>query len=346
MDLIEDWLNARRRVLKVGQIGTKHGHALGVYRVMQEHPGVDVVGCYEPDVDRRSFCMASGDWDGVVWLDSMDDLLGDSEVVAVASEGANRESLSHTEAIVRAGKHCFYDKPAGDDFHRFMRVMEDAKLRNLQVTLGYMFRKHDGFERISNWVRSGFLGHVFQIRAHMSTWLPERSSGGQFTDRRGLSYHRGGVLYDLGGHMLDQIVWMMGRPERVTSYQQNAASETRDFMDNTLSVLEYSNALVTVEIAAMEPRPMARRFEVYGTDGSAIMEPLEPAGELRLCLTKAKGGYSEGVTMIGLEDRRRYVDTFASFVETIETGAAPLRSYDHELLVQETLLRCTGSLAG
>ena len=139
---------------------------------------------------------------------------------------------------------------------------------------------------------------------------------------------------------------MMGRPERVTSYLQNATSETRDFMDNTLVVLEYSNALVTVDIAAMEPRPMARRFEVYGTEGSAIMEPFEPADQLRLCLTEAKGGYDEGVTMLELEDRRRYVDPFAAFVETIQGDATPLRTPDHELLVQETLMRCTGGLPG
>ena len=227
---------------------------------MREHPGVEVVGCYEPDAERQAFCAESGDWDDAVWFDSIDEILDNPEIVAVASEGANRESLAHTEAIIGAGKHCFYDKPAGDDFHRFMRVIEDARAQNLQVTLGYMFRKHDGFERMANWVRSGFLGHVFQVRAHMSTWLPERSQGGQFTDRQGLSYHRGGVLYDLGGHVLDQIVWMMGRPERVTSYLQNATSETRDFMDNTLAVLEYSNALVTVDIAAMEPRTDGTTF--------------------------------------------------------------------------------------
>ncbi len=332
--------------MKVAQIGTKHGHAAGVYQVMLEHPGVTVLGCYEPDEDRKAFCIDSGAWDGVHWFDSIDDILTDPDIVAVASEGANRESLAHSEAIVRAGKHCFYDKPAGDDFHRFMRVIEDARRQNLQVTLGYMFRKHDGFERMANWIRSGFLGHVFQIRAHMSTSLPERSVGGQYTDRQGLSYHRGGVLYDLGGHMLDQIVWMMGRPERVTPYLQNAVSETRDFMDNTLAVLDYSNALVTLDIAAMEPSPAARRFEVYGTEGSAIMEPFEPADQLRLCLTEPKGSFDDGVTMIDLEDRRRYVDTFAAFVDTIENGTPPLRTREHELLVQETLMRCTGGLAG
>ena len=141
--------------MKVAQIGTKHGHAAGVYQVMLEHPGVEVVGCYEPDVERQAFCAESGGWEDAIWLDSIDEILDNPEIVAVASEGANRESLAHTEAIVRAGKHCFYDKPAGDDFHRFMRVIEDARDQDLQVTLGYMFRKHDGFERMANWVRTG-----------------------------------------------------------------------------------------------------------------------------------------------------------------------------------------------
>ena len=76
------------------------------------------------------------------------------------------------------------------------------------------------------------------------------------------------------------------------------------------------------------------------------MEPFEPAEQLRLCMSQTKGGYDEGVTMIALGDRRRYVDTFAAFVDTIEHMAPPLRSREHELLVQETLMRCTGGLAG
>ena len=332
--------------MKVAQIGTKHGHARGVLQVMQSHPDVEVVGCYEPDPQRLDWCKNSEAWQDIDWIPSFDDILRDDSIIAVASEGANRESLAHTEAIINAGKHCFYDKPAGDDFHRFLRVIESAREQNLQVTLGYMFRKHDGFERIADWAKSGFLGNVFQIRAHMSTWLPERSQGGQFTDRQGLSYHRGGILYDLGGHMLDQIVWLLGRPQKVTSFLQNATSKTQNFSDNTLAVLEYPNAIATVDIAAMEPRPMARRFEVYGTEGSAIMEPFEPADTLRLCLTEPKAEYSEGENIIKLQDRPRYVDTFAAFIQTIKNNEPPLRTLDHELRVQETLLRCTNSLPG
>ncbi|MEX0762757.1 MAG: Gfo/Idh/MocA family oxidoreductase [Dehalococcoidia bacterium] len=327
--------------IRMAQYGTKHGHAEGVLKVMLDNPDVEVTGVYEPDPGRRQeleFCGHST-WSQVHWYNDPSEFLEDSTVTAVASEGLNQESLGHTEAIVAAGKHVFYDKPAGDDFHRFDRIIEEARRRNLLVQLGYMFRYHDGFSRIADWARSGFLGDVFSMRAHMSTYITE-------AQRAVIAHHRGGILYDLAGHMLDQVVWLLGRPRRVSSFLQRAASETPNFIDNTLGVFEYDSALAFVDIAAMETRPMARRFEVYGTKGSAIMEPFEPAETLRLCLAEPQGEYPAGVSIIQLEDRPRYVKSLEVFVKDLRGEKQPDRSLDHELLVQETLMRATGGLPG
>jgi len=325
--------------VRMAQYGTKHGHAAGVLQVMLDSPNVEVAGVYEPDAERRRRLKEGGvkPWSEVHWYDEASELLDDPAIVAVSSEGLNRESLGHTEQIVSAGKHVFYDKPAGDDFPRFRRVIREARQRGLLVQMGYMFRYHDGFSRIAEWARSGFLGDVFSVRAHMSTNITE-------AQRAVIAYHEGGIFYDLAGHMLDQVVWILGRPERVTPFFQRVASETARFADNTLGVLEYEGALAFVDIAAMEPKPMARRFEVYGTKGSAIMEPFEPAGTLRLCLSEPRGEYPAGATVIRLEHRPRYVDSLTAFIRDIWGEKQPDRSLDHELLVQETLLRTTGGL--
>ena len=83
----------------------------------------------------------------------------------------------------------------------------------------------------------------------------------------------GGVFFDLAGHMIDQICWIQGRPKKIKSFFMNSDSKNRDFHDNTVSIFEYDQSMTIVDIAAMEAKPMARRFEVYGTKGSAIMEP-------------------------------------------------------------------------
>lgn len=323
----------------MAQYGTKHGHAEGVLAVMLANPDVEVAGVYEPDADRRRELETShsGPWSNVRWFASPKDFLEDPGIVAVSSEGRNIESLAQTEEIVAAGRHVFYDKPAGDDWPRFQRVIAEARRKNLLVQLGYMFRYHDGFSRIAGWARSGFLGDVFSVRAHMSTNITQEQ-------RTVIADHNGGIFYDLAGHMLDQVVWLLGPPARVTSFFQNVETRSPAFQDNTLGVFEYDRALAFVDIAAMEARPMARRFEVYGTRGSAIMEPFEPAGSVRLCLDEARGGYKAGVNIVKIEDRPRYVDSLAAFVKDIRGEKPPDRSLEHELLVQETLLRATGKL--
>ena len=326
--------------VRMAQYGTKHSHAGGVLEVMLASPDVEVVGVYEPDPERRRTLEAEGKqpWSDVSWFDSPADFLHDPTVLAVASEGSNAESLDHTEAIVDAGKHVFYDKPAGEDYRRFERIVGKARSAGLQVQMGYMFRHHAGFSRIAEWVRSGLLGDVFSVRAHMSTHLDRPA-------QEAIARHPGGIFYDLSGHMIDQIVWILGRPTKVTSFLRQDATDVPGFSDNTLSVLEYDSAMAFVDIAAVETPPMARRFEVYGTAGSAIMEPFEPPGPIRLCLNEGRGGYPAGVSMVEVEDRPRYVDNLASFVKDIRGEKVPDQSLEHELLVQETILRCTGHVS-
>jgi len=268
-------------------------------------------------------------------------MLDDPAIIAVASEGRNAESLDQTEQLVEAGKHVWYDKPAGDNWQQWQRVVHKAREKKLLVQLGYMFRYHRGFQQLTQWARSGFLGEVFSVRAHMSTCLTEPA-------RRIISVHVGGIFYDLGGHMLDQVVWMLGRPKKVAAFLRNDSGRMPAFKDNTLGVFEFDKALAFIDIAAMEAPPMARRFEVYGSRGSAILvEPFEPGRMIRVCLEEVQPGYQKGEQCVHIPPQDRqvlYEQELAAFLATIEGKQAPDRSYEHELLVQETLLRATGGI--
>ena len=243
------------RKIRMAQYGTKHAHAAGVLSVMLADPDVEVVGLYEPDVDRRRELESSAEapWSQVRWLDDKAEILEDDTVVAISSEGSNLESLDHTEEIVAAGKHVFYDKPAGADYPRFEAVVASAREQGLLVQLGYMFRYNDGFARIAEWARSGFLGDLFAIRGHMSTNIPfERQDPSRLP--------AGGIFYDLAPHMVDQIVWILGRPSRVTSFLREDVIETKGFPNNTLGVFRVPR------------RHGHRRHRSYGAgaDGQAL----------------------------------------------------------------------------
>ena len=331
--------------IRMAQYGTKHGHASGKLLAMQDNADVELVGVYEPDAERRAELEGvDGAYAGVSFLDSEEDILDDGSIVAVASEGLNAESLEQTARIVEAGKHVWYDKPAGDDWGRWKEVVQLAKERQLQIQMGYMLRYHDGFQQIAEWVKNGMLGTVYSVRAHMSTHIPPVAR-----EVIGAS-HVGGIFYDLAGHMLDQIVWLLGRPERVTAFLRNDSGQVPSFSDNTLGVFEYEQAMAWVDIAAMEARPMARRYEVYGSEGSAILvEPFEPGRQIRLCLESPHGSYTQGEQFISIEGPSRqttYERELEAFVGVLSGERAPDRTLDHELLVQETLLRAVGKVEG
>ena len=327
--------------LRMAQIGVKHGHAVGKARSMIENPDVEFTGLFEPDPVAREQAQRGGHYGNIQWHDRLDDALGDPSVTAVSIEGRNDESLGQAQAAIEAGKHLWYDKPAGDDWPGFQRLMADAQARGLLVQMGYMFRYQPGFQQVAEWARSGLLGDVFSVRAHMSTWISVPA-------REIISRHQGGIFYDLAGHMIDQVVWILGRPRRVTTFFRNDATpEIPAFMDNTLGVLEYERGMAVIDIAAMEPRPMARRFEVYGTRGSAITEPFDPGHTIRLTLEEATGGHQKGAQIIQLPEVNRqqmYDRELAAFVATLRGEQPPDRSPEHELMVQETLLRATRGL--
>ena len=328
--------------LRMAQYGTGHGHAGGKLQSMQKNPDVELAGVFEPNSERRATAAARAPFADVHWFDNEAQMLGDGSIVAIASEGRNDESLGQTEAIVAVGKHVWYDKPAGDDWAHAQRVFAAAKAGGIHIQMGYMLRYHESFQQVAEWARSGFLGEVFSVRAHMSTFLPPESQQ-ILADN-----HQGGIMYDLSGHVLDQIVWMLGRPEKVTSFLREDGASVPGFKANGLGVFEFTSAIATVDIAARETRPMARRFEVYGTKGSAIItEPFEPGNRIRLCLDEAREGYKEGEQVVELETRSRqqcYDAELGDFVAVVRDGQAPCRGPDHELVVQETILRVAGEL--
>jgi predicted dehydrogenase len=182
----------------------------------------------------------------------------------------------------------------------------------------------------------------------MSTAIPV--TGGPLS-REGIgNTHQGGIFYDLAGHMLDQVVWHLGRPTRTTLFARNDHTPSVPaFADNTLGVFEFDKALAYVDIAAMEPRPPARRFEVYGTRGTAITEPFDPGDTIRLTLAEPGGEYTAGEQVIKLPTVTRqqmYERELAAFLGVLHGNRPPDRSPEHELLVQETLLRATGRITG
>jgi predicted dehydrogenase len=330
------------RPLRAVLFGAQHSHAAGKARAMAAHPQVDLVGAYEADPAARARAQDNPAFAGLPWFDAPAQFLADPEVVVTCVEGAEGRCVDLARQAVEAGKHVWYDKPAGD-WPAFQQVVESARRQGLYLQMGYMLRYHAAFRRIEAWARSGLLGDLYAVRGHMSTSSPDAT--------RGRQRYPGGVAFQLASHMIDPTLTLFGgRPLRVTSFLRNDATPAvPEYADNTLVVLEFERGLGAIDIAAMEARPHARRFEVYGTRGSAIvLEPFEPGPTIRLCLVEPGEGFQKGEQRVEVPPSPRqeaYRHELNAFVDTLTGRQAPDRTLDHELLVEETLHRAVGTIA-
>lgn len=319
--------------IKVGQIGVKHAHAskLSVFRESDEY---EVVGIVEPDATARAQAEAQAAFRGLPWM-TQEQLLGQSDLQLVLVETPVRELLSAAEACVAAGKHVHLDKPAGESYPQLKRLLSAATERKLLVQMGYMYRYNPAIVLLREFLRRGWLGEVFEIHAVMSKVVDPAS-------RRELAEYPGGIMFELGCHIIDLVIGVAGQPNEVTPYSRRVATAEDSLMDNMLAVFEYSRALATVRSTAVEVDGGDRRqLVVCGTEGTIHIQPLDNPSA-RLTFSKKRGDYSPGYQDVRFPKYTRYVDDAADIARVIRGEKSPDFSMEHDLAVQSSLLRACG----
>jgi len=320
--------------IRCGLLGVGHGHTLGKLEALRGSDDYEFVGVCEPDAAVRSQWENDERLAGVRWL-ARDELLGDDTVSMVAVESNVPRLLPLGRAAIDAGKHIHLDKPAGTSLEAFRSLLDEAARRDLIVQMGYMFRYNPGFDFIRRAVGEGWLGHVYAIHGSMCTDISP-------TARQELAFHPGGMMLELGGHLLDMIVLLLGVPSKVTPFLRHDGDEADGLNDNTLAVFEYERAMAVIDTVAMEAEAFARRrFKVCGTRGTIILEPHEPPA-IQLCLREPVGGYQAGWQGVPIEDVPRYVGDVADLARCIRGEAAFGYPKEHDFGVQQTLLRASG----
>ena len=322
--------------LKVGQIGTAHAHASKL-EVFRDSPDFEVVGIVENSAELRGKAAAQRAYQDLPWM-TREQLLATPGLQLVLVETAVRDLLDNAEACVAAGKHVHLDKPAGESLPHFQRILEQAEKKRLLVQLGYMYRYNPGIVLLRELLQAGWLGDIFEVQAVMSKVVDPQS-------RKGLAEYPGGIFFELGCHITDLVVGVLGPPERVTAFPRQVLPGNDTLLDNMLAVFEYPRALATVKSSAVEVDGGARRhLVVCGTLGTLQVQPLDNP-RVELTLDRPRGKYSAGRQVIELPRYTRYVDDAADMARVIRGERPPLFPLAHELAVQKTVLQaCALSL--
>lgn len=261
---------------------------------------------------------------------------------AILVESDVWDLTKYAKMCVDAGRHIHMDKPAGGTLEEYKAVLDIAKAKNLVVQLGYMYRYNPAVMKCFEYIKNGDIGEIYSVNAEMSTFhSPEY--------KKWLTNFGGGIMYILGSHLVDLIVYMLGEPKKITSFMKHTGLDGIDLEDNNLAVLEYDKALARIYVSSVEVNGFGRRqFMVSGSRGTVNICPLERPITMTYSDTKiADKTYGDCKIILPFADHTvdgRYDAMIQDFYAYIIGAKENPFTYAHDYLVQKVLDKIVGGV--
>lgn len=250
----------------------------------------------------------------------------DIDLVVIATPNDTHFPLARL--ALEAGKHVVVDKPFVLNTAQADELIALANRQSLRLSAFHNRRWDGDFLTLGRLVADGALGRIVHVESHFDRYRPEvqarwRESGGA----------GGGLWYDLGPHLLDQVLQLFGRPSSIwldmAQQRDNALAD-----DWFHAVLTYGSMRAILHASALTARP-APRFTVHGTQGSYVKHGLDMQEAFLKTGAALQGGWANDTsdghlvlhTAQGLVEHRHptqpgaYLDYYARMRDAILHGA-------------------------
>jgi scyllo-inositol 2-dehydrogenase (NADP+) len=198
-----------------------------------------------------------------------EEIFNDSTIELVIVNTPNETHFPYAMEALKAGKHVLVEKPFTVKTKEADELIAEAKRQNKILTV-FQNRRWDGdFLTVQNVIRQNQVGKLVEFEAHYDrfrnyiepgTWKEVASSGT-------------GILYNLGSHLLDQVIFLFGMPDYADARVgiQRIGGKVDDYYDIRL---EYKDFLVIVKSSYLV-KEQGPRYMIHGTEGSFIKRGLD-----------------------------------------------------------------------
>ncbi|MBD3184119.1 gfo/Idh/MocA family oxidoreductase [Candidatus Poribacteria bacterium] len=259
------------------------------------------------------------------------DLLDMKELDAVSIAVPNFLHKPITIDALKAGKHVMVEKPMALNAEEGQEMLETAKKNDLILMLHFNNRYRGDIQYIKKCVEAGDFGEIYFAK---TGWIRRRGipgAGGWFTTK---AKSGGGPLIDLGVHVIDMTMYMMGSPKPVAvsgcvvqKFPQVVGKGTFDVEDFASGYVRFENgATMAVEISwAMNCASERQYSEIYGTKAGATLNPLT--------IWSDRNGILEDIS----PQNPKGLSQFEHFADCIMTGKIPISPGEHGVLMMKVL---------
>ncbi|MDD9267890.1 Gfo/Idh/MocA family protein [Paenibacillus sp. GCM10023248] len=147
--------------------------------------------------------------------ESSDKLLADPSIDAVVIAVSNEWHAPIAIQALEAGKHVMLEKPMALNLESARRIVEAERKAGKVLMIPHQLRWEALSQSVKQQVEKGALGSIYHAKAG---WLRRKGIPGWGTWFTQMDKSGGGPLIDLGVHMLDLSLYLMGNPKPVSVY--------------------------------------------------------------------------------------------------------------------------------
>ncbi|MER7503596.1 Gfo/Idh/MocA family oxidoreductase [Nonomuraea pusilla] len=277
--------------IRVGLIGYGTAGAFFHAPLVAATPGLRLAAVVTRDAGRAAEVAARF---GAEAVPGVDELWPRCDLVVVASPNRTHVALA-TEALGQ-GLPVVVDKPAAPTAEEARGLVRLAEERGLMLTV-FQNRRWDGdFRTVRRLVAEGALGEVRRFESRFERWRPVPKGGWRET---GGPEDVAGLLYDLGSHLVDQALLLLG-PVREVYCESDVRRAGVAADDDTFVALTHESGarshLWVSSVAALS----GPRLRVLGSAGAYVKFGMDVQEE------RLRAGRSPGEPGFGVEDDGRW----------------------------------------
>lgn len=216
-------------------------------------------------VVERNQKKAKQDYPDIKSYDTIQQLLADESLDLIVINTPNYLHFEHTALALKSKKHVLVEKPFTATSAQANILFELADTEKRQIFF-YQNRRWDSdFCSVKQVLAEGKLGKLIELHIRFERY---RNEIGPKTFKE-QALPASGLLYDLGPHLLDQAISLLGKPSNFYKVLGKNRQDTvvDDFFFIHLSYPNHVNVFIYSSMLVIQPQPA---YVLHGTCGSFI----------------------------------------------------------------------------
>ena len=231
-------------------------------------------------VMERSTNKAAERYPGITVYRSLDAMLADESLGLFVVATPNATHYEIAKQILSAGKNVVIDKPMTMTSAEAAELIGLAKKHKVLLAPFHNRRWDSDFLTVQKLLHEGALGRLVYLESRFDRWRPARLKERLWKE----DVDSGGMLQDLGPHLVDQPLALFGKTEAVSAEvlrERDGAGPNDSFTIR----LRYPDLLVTVASNLLS-LPAGPRYHLRGTRGGYVKSGVDPQEDALTKITR------------------------------------------------------------